>query len=249
LINFEPFWNYYDNITTEVNIKFELRMNHKKRTDLLLPWYLNDTLSPEETLAVDEHIHHDTALPSILQEYQSLRNAIINQPLISPSFQIRTNLIEKIRAEANRPRSGRLAWSTTVLLAIAVFFLLWSILQPGILLEWTASGGDLSAFRVYRAPQGTTDFELVREISVQSQTNKYRFLDSLLFPGEKYIYIIEGINTSGEATIWETGQGNSLGTLPIQGAIVITSLLMAYSLIILLQNIRNKMSISYLLSV
>jgi len=224
-------------------------MKNKNQTELLLPWYLNETLSPEETLAVDESFHQDTSLSSLLQSYQRLGNAIKNQPLISPSSQIRTNIIEKIRTEPNKPRSRMLAWSLTVLLSIAISFLLWSIVQPGILLEWTGSGGDLSAFRVYRAPQGTTDFELVREISFQSQTNKYRFLDSLLLPGKKYIYIIEGINTSGEATIWETAQGNSSGILPNQGAILITSLLMAYSLIILFQNNRNKMSISYLLSV
>jgi hypothetical protein len=108
-------------------------------------------------------------------------------------------------------------------LALVTLAVLWTVMQPGIGLQWSVNRGAVTAaFRIYRAPLDSNRFEIVREVPARPDTLDYSFTDTALWPGQTYQYRIEAVNhEASSATI----AANGLGVLPLQLAIVVSSLL------------------------
>ena len=110
-------------------------------------------------------------------------------------------------------------------LAADVLVTLWATLQPGMVLEWSAEGGPLTAFRVYRAPLGTADFGLLGEVPAEPEVQAYSYLDGRSWPGQAYVYLVEAVGAEGQVAASQTIVVDGLQVLPVQALILLLSLL------------------------
>jgi len=194
---------------------FKKRTGHSL-TDLL-PWYLNHSLPEAEQPAVEDQARHS---PHLLNAWQAVRSAALSQPQRVPSFAVRQRVLAQARVKSKMPRW--LPALSGVVLAMLALLLLWSVVQPGIGLQWSVNGAVPVAFRVYRAPAGSDRFEFVREVPAQSGIMDYTYVDTALWPGQTYQYRVEAVNAeTASATI----AANGADLLPTQLALVFSSLL------------------------
>jgi hypothetical protein len=121
------------------------------------------------------------------------------------------------------PWLPRLALGAAV--GLAVLLLLWVVLQPGIVLEWSVEGDPALAFRVYRAPVGTADFGLVGEVPAEPQVRRYRYVDALPWLAKAYEYRVEALAAGGQPVLSQATEAGALEALPAQLAVVLLSLL------------------------
>jgi hypothetical protein len=196
----------------------------KKRTSSsvtdLLPWYINHSLSAADRAAAEEQARRS---PQQVNAWQAVRSAALSQPVRVPPPTVRQRVLAQMRVTARPGRLPRLLPVLSgALLAVLALLLLWNVVQPGIGLQWSVNGAVPTAFRVYRAPVGSDQFEIVREIPAQSGTLDYTYVDTALWPGQAYQYRVEAVNAeTASATI----AANGADLLPTQLAIVFSSLL------------------------
>jgi hypothetical protein len=117
----------------------------------------------------------------------------------------------------------RLAWGTAV--GLAVLVLLWFVLQPGIVLDWTVQGEPALAFRVYRAPVGTADFGLVGEVLAEPAVQRYRYVDARPWLGWSYDYRVEVVGQDGRPVVSHATTAGVQDALPGQLSVLLTSVL------------------------
>jgi hypothetical protein len=198
---------------------FKKRVSHSAAD--LLPWYLNHSLPTTEQPAVEEQARRE---PQTLSAWQAVRSAALSQRSRVPPFAVRQRVLAQASA-AVRARSRMPRWLPVLsgaAFAMLALLLLWNIVQPGIGLQWSVSGGVPTAFRVYRAFAGSDRFEILREIPAQSGIMDYFYVDTALWPGQMYQYRVEAVDDrAASATI----AANSAEVLPAQLAIVLSSLL------------------------
>ena len=186
----------------------------------LLPWYLNHSLSAAEQSVAEDQARHT---PQRLHIWQGVRLAAMSQPARMPSALVRQRVLAQARSAAQSGRIPRwLPAASGVVVTVLAMLLLWSVVRPGIGLQWSVDGATPIAFRVYRAPSGSDRFQIVREIPAQSGVVDYSFVDTALWPGQMYQYRVEAVNAEAvSATI----AANGADVLPAQLAIVLSSLL------------------------
>jgi hypothetical protein len=200
----------------------------KKRTPSsvtdLLPWYLNHTLSTSEQPAVEEQARRSSR---VLNTWQAVRSAALSQPTHLPSAGVRQRVLTQARSATRVQRAPRwLSVLSGALLAVLALLLLWNVVQPGIGLQWSVNGAVPTAFRIYRAPAGSNDFEIVREVPAQSGITNYTYIDTTLWPGQAYQYRVEAVNAD---TASATVAANGADVLPVQLAIVFSSVLIGFA--------------------
>jgi hypothetical protein len=206
----------------------------------LLPWYVNGTLSAAEQGTVDRRVDQSSEIASEVAEWQLLRAAVSTQSQQRPAPVVWQRVIARVRSSRAARRWAtqlpQLAWGGV--LALAIVLLLWGSIQPGIVLRWSVNNGPLDAFRIYRAAEGSTDFELVHEIPAQAGAQQYTYVDSLLVPGQTYVYLVEGIGLSSQSTFSQAIAANAIEALPGQLAILLTGLIGGYGAVSLAQRVR-----------
>ncbi len=167
---------------------------------LLLPWYLNDTLSADERRAVEDWLLDDPQAQVQLDAWWQVRFAAEAQPQQAPSPAVKQRLLARVRAatKARHFVSRRhLAWAWGAAMALAVLVLLVATIQPGIGLQWSLLTEDAAvvAFRVYRAPAGAqlgkANFGLLVEVPARSGMRSYTYVDTRLVPGQSRIRVGE----------------------------------------------------------
>jgi len=126
---------------------------------LLLPWYLNDTLSRAERRAVEEHLGACAGCQEELDELRLLRRAVQDGAEPIPSPEVARRLMERVEAyeEGRRGRTGRrglgawLAFSLPRPLAVAALCLL--VIQAAIIAAlWLRGPGEFRALSGPPAP-------------------------------------------------------------------------------------------------
>ena len=187
----------------------------KKRTshaaDALLPWYLNHSLPESERATVEGQARQQ---PQTLHAWQAVRLAAVCQPQRLPPAAVRQRLLAQTRASSRLARLPQwLPLLSGTVLAVFALLLLWTIVQPGIGLQWSVNGTVPAAFRIYRAPLGSDHFEIVREVPAQSGTLDYTYVDTALWPGQAYQYRVEAVNAE---TAGPTIAANGGDLLPTQ---------------------------------
>jgi hypothetical protein len=130
----------------------------------------------------------------------------------------------------------RLAWGTAV--ALAVLVVLWTLLQPGIQLQWAVDGGTPAAFRIYRAPAGSADFGLLGEVPAEPAVQAYSYVDARLWPAQTYMYRVEAVGAEGEAAASRAITADARTVLPAQLAILLTSLIVGCAAVVVVQRWR-----------
>jgi len=194
----------------------------------LLPWAVNHSLTEAEQRAVEEAMRqqpHPTR--ELSHAWEQVRTATLSQPQRAPAPAVRQRVLAQARTQRAPTPFGALPRWVPMLsgafLALVTLAVLWAVMQPGIGLQWSVnSGAAPAAFRIYRAPLGSDRFEVVREVPARPDTLDYSFTDTTLWPGQAYQYRIEAVNhEASSATIAASGSG----VLPLQLAIVVSSLL------------------------
>jgi hypothetical protein len=201
-----------------------------------LPLYLNNQLTPAEREVVEAWLARDPAAQAELAFYRRLRRELQQRPRLAAP----PHLAREIVAQATAVPFWQSVWQRSLAdwfyrgagaaLSLLCLLLLWSLVQPGLALEWTVSGQPPEAFRVYRAPLGGGSPTLLSEIPVQPGTAAYRYVDNWLLPGGEYRYWVEAVN--GGLVQSERVVGRSWELLPYQLALLLASLVMGYSLVL-----------------
>lgn len=191
----------------------------------LLPWYINQTLPDTEREAVEDWLKTEPHAADQLATLGALRSSINAQTKVAPSPLVRQQLLAKIntRQPASR-RMLRPVWPIGAAVALVLLVALWMVVQPGIALQWSVAGTGASAYRIYRAPVDSQDFDLLSEIPAQSDAQAYSFIDVTSLPGQTYTYVVEAVTTSGQRTLSPLAVGRGLDVLPAQLALILTSL-------------------------
>ncbi len=201
-----------------------LKKQSNEALQTLLPFYLNDTLSVTEKQAVEEWLRREPEQQANLANLRRVYSAASGLPQTAPAPAIRQRLIAQTRTTRQFRSVPRwLPWAGGFALAVTLLIALWLIIQPGISLQWSADG-PVTAFRVYRAPVGSDNFELVYDAQAQPNAQDYTYIDTLIWPSQTYVYRVEGIAQDQPAVsraITASGQG----ALPGQMMIFITSLI------------------------
>lgn len=68
-----------------------------KREHLLLPWYLNDTLTGEEKKAVDTQLRQEPNSQRELEAWRNIQRVLSNQPQQTPPFTYGMRLVDVYR--------------------------------------------------------------------------------------------------------------------------------------------------------
>lgn len=208
------------------------RQAHLKRLESLLPWFLNQTLPPAEQEAVGRGLEENPLLRASLHKWQQLQRLVKAQPLQSPPATVKAQLMTRIRA-CNLPHRQVLplwfvrGWG--ILLAVTTLLLLWGLLQPGVQLQWNVQAGRAIAFRIYRAPAGSTDFALLYEVTNPPIAPTYRFVDTAIWRGRAYTYRIVAFGPEGARVFSNEVTTDIFTALPGQLAVLLTSLMLGYS--------------------
>jgi hypothetical protein len=222
--------------------KFMNKPTPPQNLDALLPWYANHTLSAVERATVKGWLKTQPAARAQLAAVDSLRSAISAQPGIAPSPAVRRQLLARLKAERRAPaRLARSAWWLGSAVAVVLLVALWVVVQPGIALQWSVAGNGASAYRVYRAPVDSEDFNLLSEVPAQVDTRTYTFTDVTSLPSQTYTYVVEVVTNNGQSLASQTVIGRGLEALPAQLALILTSLVAGAAVMLLIGETNRSM--------
>jgi len=195
----------------------------------LLPWYLNSTLSADEAGTVEAWLRQDHAAAMEAAAWRQVQEAVTDQIAEAPRLAVNERVRHQVRSGSIPnpvPWLPRLAWGAAV--GLAVLVLLWFVLQPGIVLDWSVQGDLALAFRVYRAPLGTADFGLVGEVPAQPEVERYRYVDARPWFGWSYEYRVEVVGQDGRPLVSHATTAGVQDALPGQAAVLLTSVLTGF---------------------
>jgi hypothetical protein len=215
-----------------------------KRMKELLPWYVNGTLSAADQNAVERGRDESPGLATELAAWQRLHAAVRAQPEQRVAPAVWEGVLAQVRSSCPTGRRmvarPRMAWAWGGLLALAVMLLLWGSIQPGIVLRWSVDNVALTAFRVYRAAPGSTDFELVQEVPAEADAQQYTYVDPLLVPGRTYVYRVEGVGPGSQSVFSQAVVASAIEALPGQLAILLIGLAGGYVTVSLMSRWRGS---------
>lgn len=209
-------------------------MNRKEKQNLksLMPWYITGKLPEDERDAMEEYLRKDTAARLEVRAWEQVQGALKSRPSVTPSLDVRRQILSyaHLATPIHRPSPflQSLAFSS---IALSLLIFLWMLIKPGVVLQWSTSDNELTAFRIYRAPAGSEAFTLVREISTSQNMAEYSFVDAFLLPGQVFEYRVEGWNPVGGYSNSQSVTGRALDALPAQVAVLLTSLILAFFIV------------------
>lgn len=216
-----------------------------------LPAYAAGTLGGWRRLAVKAWLKRDAVAREQLRQIQALRDDIRRQPQVQPSPDVYLAIQAAIAQDAKpapaaRPVRPAIAWAAAIVIALIALLLVWQALPPGISLEWSVRGEQPQAFRIYRAPMAADSpapsqpFTLLDELPADEATAAYRFTDWLPLPGQAYVYRVEALDQSGQATASQTVIGRGADALAGQLlTLAALGLLLVSTVLVIRRNIRS----------
>ncbi len=196
-----------------------------------LPWAVNQTLPPAESREVEDWLNHQPAMRSEMRFWRDIQSVVLDQPELEPSPKVAKELSSRIRMDREArqvKRNRRIAQTSGVAAALAIFWLLWLIIKPGITLNWSVYGSTPEVFKVYRSEFGRHEQHLIAVIPAQDSRNDYQFTDLWMIPGKTYTYWVEGSDWSGATVFSRPVISNSLPVVPGQIGILLASLILGY---------------------
>ena len=164
------------------------------------------------------------------KHFSQLQALISAQEELQPSPVVKQRIMAGIHQPAQSWLDSAMQWAMGAVVAMLVTLVLWITVQPGEVLEWQSSQ-EITIFRIYRAPMGDSNYELLHEIEAKKEVGHYTFLDPLVIPGQYYQYRVEGLQGEGQLAFRETISGNTAQVLPAQLAIILTSLVLTFGIL------------------
>lgn len=206
----------------------------RSRINELLPWYVNGTLPESERLAVERHLQRNPEAVAQVETYRRLRQAIGQMmTTVSTSEKIYQKILQSSQLQRTVEKHHLHPYALG--LALVILTLLWAVIRPGVMLQWSPAQGKMSEFHVYRAAQGQDHFDLLEVVPAREGAQRYTYVDVFLLPWQSYSYRVEGVNASGVQAISTLVTHQAIEILPGQLALLITSLTLGYSLALALQ--------------
>jgi len=210
----------------------------------LISWHINDTLDESEKSAVEDWLQNQHSAKGHYQAAQKYFKAVRSQEVMAPSIQVKTRLFERIQENPIRSNNSIHPWFWGGPIMLLTFILLLFVIQPSTKLHWTTSGNTPSAFRIYRAPAGTGHYQLIEELPATSTQQTYQYTDYLVIPGRNYQYIIEVRDQIGNTIFSQATMSDSLMTLASQIAILLTSFMLTFGMITLIEDIKHPLRLN-----
>ena len=210
-----------------------------KKTNLLLPWYINKTLSESEKIAVEYLIENHPNTTKDYQITQQISKILQAQDSLSPSQRVKNNLLNIVHNQPIRSDKTFHPWLWGVPMTIIIFIILWLFAQPGTLLQWSINGSTPESFLIYRAPEGSHQYVLIDELSVISSQPNYQYADILIVPGQTYHYLIEVRDQYGNITRSHTTTNDSRMALAAQTSLLLTSFILTFGIIKVVQELKT----------
>jgi hypothetical protein len=210
-----------------------------EKINLLLPWYINETLSESEKIAVQDLVDQN---PDSFEDYQftqQISKILQAQDSLVPSNRVKNHLLNIIHNQPIRSKKTGHAWLWGVPMTIIIFIILWLVAQPGTLLQWSIHGISPEAFLIYRAPEGSQQFVLIDELSATPLQPDYQYADILVMPGQTYHYLIEVRDQYGNTIKSHATTNDSQMALAAQIALFLTSFIIAIGIIKVIQEINT----------
>jgi hypothetical protein len=205
----------------------------------LIPFYVNGTLSEKEKKAVEGAINNDEQARGEVDAWIHIQSVISDQPQQDPSPMI----WQRVLAAAHTTERGRQSslpvyqgFLAGAKLTISILVSLWLVIRPGVMLQWSVERDGMINYRIYRASQGSSQFELIKEVTAQIDRSRYNYVDTSLIPGKDYVYRVEAIPPTGAPTFSQVVQGRYLEILPGQLAILLTSIITGYGIVFLIHS-------------
>jgi len=197
----------------------------------LIPWYLNGSLPEEQKRALETWLASSSEARAEMETWLMIQASVHAQPRRLPSKNLRGKIIAHaiVSSDKRRVNSGE-ELIHALMLSLMVMIILWIMVRPGIVLNWTVQDGSPSGFRVYRALEGSENFKLVGEIPASATSGHYTYVDLMALPAEAYTYQVQGIGQSGLVTSSLPVSGSALNVFASQLAMVFTSLIFGYGL-------------------
>lgn len=211
-------------------------MKAQKPNDLL-PWYINGTLQDDEQRAVEALLHESEPARLEASRLKSLARQVRIQPAARPGAALWADIRTRIADPALQPvraLSARASWLVGAAMTAVLLVVLWLAVRPGVMLEWQVSGAAPSAFKIYRAEVGSDSYALIREVPADAEITDYRYIDASLLPLHSYVYRVEGVGETGRLALSTPITTSPFTALPGQAAVVLASLLLAYTSISLI---------------
>ncbi len=169
----------------------------------LIPWYLNNTLSPADRRKVETWLASRPDREALLAMGEQVQQAVQDRPFRPTPPKVEARIRAQIRAQGKiavkNDAPTRWTWAFGLLLMTAVLFGLWFTYQPGVKVEWSASTQPIETYQVYRAIKGRGSFELLLEVTPGAVQERYSYVDLALWPGQTYSYQVVGIAADGQA--------------------------------------------------
>lgn len=204
----------------------------------LLPAYVNGTLSPQQKSQVEKALAFSVELRRELDHCRQVASLVAVQPALHPSPDAWQKTLAAVRHLPQPARRPAITWHwqpSAGLLSLAVLILLWLVVRPGVLLQWTVNTEGLTAYRLYRAPVGSSDYTLIGELPVQPGLSQYQYTDALLVPGQTYSYVVEGVRNGSRYFVSGAVTAAAGQALPAQIALIFASVMIGYALYLLVQ--------------
>ena len=182
-----------------------------------IPDYVNQDLGRLGTWSFEFALKHDHGLAQAVKSFRNQKAALKNRLEIDPSPAVLARIQNIIRAQS-RPAIQSVgfpwrAWVAGMALIGLALLVSWQALPPGIQLNWTIYGVDISThYEIYRAPvekNASTDaleFVYVDTIETLDGVAAYEYFDASLLPGQSYVYEVRSIGVTG----------NTLSSTPLQ---------------------------------
>jgi hypothetical protein len=174
------------------------------------------------TWILERWLARDTAAREEVRHLKMLRTTVRGQSLVEPSPAIYSKIAgapqPTARERANTWRPS-LIWIPIVALLILTGILVWRVLPPGLVVQWSVEGEAPTTFRIYRAPAESAesdDFTLIGELAAKEGIAEYGYTDLRLIPGQQFSYRVEGFSETGQLATSQAMIGDSLEALPGQ---------------------------------
>ncbi|MGC9357365.1 MAG: hypothetical protein ACP5GX_05850, partial [Anaerolineae bacterium] len=148
-------------------------------------WSNKDRIDPDASTEARQP-YQETEDESLVS-WEELRAAVTSQPEARPSSEVRREVWARIRVrEASdlTPPPTWTTWAWGVVVAFAVMIVLWGLLEPGIVLEWTLENHTPAAFRIYRTTLSSGEYIQIAEAPVEQPALRYRYVDPFIWPGQ-----------------------------------------------------------------
>jgi hypothetical protein len=178
------------------------------------------------------------------EENEKLIRELINQqPTYQPSYRIRQKVMASIieskerTFETQRVLHPGFRVVMSCVLAISLFFLLWGIIKPGIVLQWNIYGDMADVFRIYRAPADLDQRVLVGEYESDTGDGTYQFIDLFVPIRNRYRYDVEARTSNGKLLGKQAVIVDAFTILPSQVAIFLYSLFFGWFIWLFLQRL------------